>query len=55
MGDKVRELKRRLKKKEREKRRKNVIITELEVKQRKRREAVEEMLNVLGVRGNVGS
>lgn len=31
MGDKVRELKRRLKKKEREKRRKNVIITELEV------------------------
>jgi len=30
-----------------------VIIKELKVKEGKRREAVEEVLNVLGVRGNI--
>lgn len=53
MGDKVRELERRWEKKEREERRKNVIIKGLKVKEGNRREAVEEVLNVLGVRGNI--
>jgi len=49
VGDKVRELERRLEKKKREKRRKNVIIKGLTVKEGKRR----EVLNDLGVRGNI--
>jgi len=53
MGDKVKELEKRLEKKEREERRKNVIIKGLKVKEGNRREAVEEVLNVLEVRGNI--
>ena len=42
-----------MERKEREERRKNVIIRGLEVKEGKRREAVEEVLKVIGARGNI--
>lgn len=53
MEDKIKELERRMERKEREERRKNVIIRALEVKEGRRREAVEEVLSVIGVRGNI--
>jgi len=45
----LREIERRMEKKEREERRKNVIIRGLEVKEGKRKEAVEEILKEIGV------
>lgn len=49
MEKRLREMERKMEIREREERRKNFLIKGLEIKERKRREAVEEMLKMLGV------
>lgn len=49
IGKRLREMERKMEMKEREERRKNFLIKVLEVKEGKRREAVEEILKTLGV------
>jgi len=49
----LRKIERRMEKKEREERRKNVIIRGLEVKEGKRKEAVEKILKEIGVKMEV--
>jgi len=46
---KIKEIERKLEKRERAERKKNLIIRGLEVKEEKRMEAVEELMNVIGV------
>lgn len=48
MERKVKEIKKKLERKEREKRRKNLIIKGLEVRERKRKEAVEGLMKDIG-------
>lgn len=48
--DRLLEVERRIKMKEREERRRNIIIKKVEVKEGKRKEAVEEILKALGVK-----
>jgi len=49
MGRKIKEIERKLERKEREERKRNLIIRELEVKESKRKEAVVELMKVIGV------
>jgi len=52
--DKVGELERRLDTREREERRRNVVIRDVEVKEGGRRKAVEEILGIVGAKVEVG-
>lgn len=51
--DRLREIERRIEMREREERRRNIILKGVEVKEGKRREAVEEVFKVLGVRAEM--
>jgi len=49
MSRKIKEIERKLERKEREERKRNLIIRGLEVKEGKRKEAVDELMKVIGV------
>jgi len=51
--EKVKELEKNLERKERQKRRKNIIIRGIEVKEKKIREAVMEVLERIGIKGGI--
>lgn len=52
--DRLTEIEKRIEIKERKKRRRNIIIKGAEVKEGKKREAVEQILKIIGVKAEMG-